>query len=86
MPLSKARDKDRVEQIQQNFRVKVGLCSACHRISPIHRHHLDYSRPLTVAVCASCHKKIHLCLAGKQRKKFNPYINPLLKLQRKGIC
>lgn len=78
MPLSKKRDKDR---IQADYRVKVGECSACHRIAPIHRHHIDYSKPLEVIeVCASCHKKIHLCMAMTQRTTSNPYINPLLKL------
>lgn len=80
MPLSKARDRERM---QNDYCVRVGQCSACHRIAPIHRHHTDYSKPLeTVQVCASCHKKIHLCMSGKQRTTSNPYINPLVRLAK----
>lgn len=75
MPLSKD-----IDVIQTEYRVKVGKCSACSRIAPIHRHHLDYDTDDVIRVCASCHKKIHLYMSGKQRTKFNPYINPLLKL------
>lgn len=78
MPLSKAKNRDR---IQVAYRVEVGECSVCHRIAPTHKHHLDYDKPYTVDVCASCHKKIHLCQDGKQRTTSNPYINPLLKIK-----
>lgn len=65
------------------YRVQVGICVICHRGGPIHRHHQDYDKPLEVlSVCASCHKRIHLCLSGKQRTTSNPYINPLVKLVR----
>lgn len=69
-----------------DFRVKTGTCVICHRKGqPIHRHHQDYNEPNEVLlVCVSCHKKIHLCLAGKQRTTSNPYINPLVKLARKN--
>lgn len=68
-----------------DYRVKVGTCVICHRESPIHRHHQDYDKPLEVVeVCASCHKKIHLCLEGKQRTTSKPYINPLVKLARRN--
>lgn len=80
MPLSKARNRQRIDLIQRNFRVKVDYCNACHRIAPVHRHHLDYDKPLILKVCAACHKKIHLIQSGQQRTKFNPYINPLQKL------
>ena len=66
-----------------DYRVKVGTCTICHREGPIHQHHPDYSKPKkTMAICASCHKKIHLCSVGKQRTTSNPYINPLAKLAR----
>ena len=82
MPLSKAGNRERKGLAQRDYRVKVGQCSACHQIAPIHRHHPDYSKPLEVlVVCASCHKKIHMCLAGTQRTTSNPYINPLLKIR-----
>jgi hypothetical protein len=81
MPLSKARMRERKRHNQGDYRIKVGKCSACHRISPINRHHPDYSKPLeTIPLCVSCHKKVHLTLKGKQRKGSNPYINPLLRL------
>ncbi len=82
MPLSKKRNRDRMELAQVDYRVKVGECSACHRIAPIHRHHLSYKTDDVVMVCASCHKKIHLYMEGKQRTTSNPYINPLVKLVR----
>jgi hypothetical protein len=68
-----------------DYRVKTGRCNACHKIGPMHLHHIDYEKPIVVRVCASCHKKIHMYLSGKQRKGSNPYINPLIKLQKQGI-
>lgn len=66
------------------YRVKAGNCLICHRYGPIHRHHPDYSKPKeTLTICASCHKKIHLYLTGKQRTTSNPYINPLVKLEQR---
>lgn len=83
MPLSKEKQAERMRELQNFYRVKIGGCSICHRIGPIHRHHPDYAKPQEILViCASCHKKIHMCLAGKQRTYSNPYINPLLKLAK----
>ncbi len=63
--------------------VKPSKCEACHGKQYIMAHHPDYEQPLEVLwVCSSCHKKLHLILSGKQRKKSNPYINPLGKIER----
>ena len=89
MPLSKARMRerkatDRLTVGGDDFRVRVGECLACHRIGPIHKHHPDYSKPNeTIALCASCHKKVHMYLNGTVRTGY-PYKNPLLKLVRGG--
>ncbi len=59
-------------------------CQACGSKVYIHAHHPDYSKPLQILwVCASCHKKLHLCLTGKQRTTSKPYINPLDKIAKK---
>jgi len=84
MALSKAKMRERKQEDRANtchYRVKTGVCTACHRLSHTHQHYPDYSKPeYTIQVCASCHKKIHLYLSGKQRTDSNPYINPLVKL------
>ena len=67
MPLSKER-------------MKIKKCQACHRVSFMHRHHLTYEPEETIEVCAACHKKIHMVLAGTRRVGSNSYINPLFKL------
>lgn len=60
------------------------VCEACGSRDYICAHHPDYNKPLEVIyVCSACHKKLHLCLAGKQRTTSNPYINPLDKIARK---
>ena len=66
--------------ITDEYRVKTGKCEACHREGPIHRHHVDYDKPITVRVCAACHKKIHMYLNGTVRTGSYPYKNPLVRL------
>ena len=35
-------------------------CSACQKAAPVHGHHDDYSRPLSVRwLCAQCHADTH---------------------------
>jgi len=60
-----------------------GKCEACGKGDFIQAHHEDYNKPTEVIwLCAACHKKTHLIKAGKARKKFNPYINPLEKVKQ----
>ena len=66
------------------YRVKTGRCEACNRIAPIHRHHQDYSKPDdTVQLCASCHQKTHMYINGTVRTGSNPYINPMINLEKR---
>ena len=63
----------------QEFRQKTFKCPACGKVGPKHLHHIDYDKPVIVAVCAACHKKIHMHLVGTVNC-CNPYKNPLVKL------
>lgn len=60
------------------------VCQACGKGGFIQAHHQNYNKPTEVLwLCSSCHKKLHLIEAGKQRTTSNPYINPLDKIARK---
>ena len=63
-----------------------GKCEACNKGDYIQAHHEDYSKPTEVKwLCAACHKKVHLIKSGMQRKKFNPYKNPLDKIKQPKV-
>ena len=69
-----------IEEVQHEFRVKIGKCPACFKLGPMHKHHLSYVPEKVIVICASCHKKIHMHIDGTVRTGSNPYINPLVKL------
>ena len=64
--------------------IKAERCEACGSTEYMVAHHPDYDKPLEVLwVCSSCHKKLHLSIAGEARKGSRPYINPLDKIARR---